>query len=329
MGYQALVIDDNNVCAAVLSALLKKCGITTVIEENGLAALEREDLTSFDLIFADYFMPELDGVETADRIHERAAKQGRNVPVILCTANVNEVKDRQQENIFMILQKPVKRKELELVLESCISRNFLSLEENTGAAEKTESLKISGLDTSYAIKTSGDADIYIKILKEYYNAIDEKINAIRRYAQNFELEAFKIEVHGLKSASRLIGALEFAEFCEKLEKECANYNEEKLLEAAEQFICRYGGYREVLKPYAVTEMPEKSRQKADMVQVKQWLGELRAALDDFDFDEAEKLITCMKQHQLPENYEKVADELQEKLQNIDYDGGIAIIDTVL
>lgn len=332
MTYQALVIDDNSVSAAVLSGLLKKYGIVTVTEENGIAALEREDITSFDLIFTDYLMPEMDGVETAERIKEKASSKDRNIPVILCTGNVEDVKEilQKQGDIAMVLQKPVKQRELEEALESCISWKP-SLIENSSKdmAEGAEQLNIPGLDTTYAIKMSGDVKIYKKILKEYYKAIAGKVAVICKYAQEFNIEAYKIEVHGLKSASRLIGALEFAQFCEKLERDCVKYSVNKLSQMTDQLIYRYEAYGELLKPYVEIAVLDESRREVQKDQVKQWLSDLRAALDDFDFDEAEKIISSMRQYRLPEFYENAAEKLQERIDNIDYEGGIALIDAVL
>lgn len=332
MIYHALVIDDNSVSAAVLSGLLKKCGIVTETEESGIAALEREDITSFDLIFTDYLMPELDGVETAVRIQEKAKEEGRSIPVILCSGNVEEIKEilQQQGIVAMILQKPVKQKELEYALDSCILWKPQFLENSfPNIVEGAESLKIPGLDTAYGIKMSGDIKIYKKILKEYYKAIDGKVTLICKYAQEFNIDAYKIEVHGLKSASRLIGALEFAQFCEKIERECVSYSKTKFSQMTEQLIYRYKAYSELLKPYGEGEIPKESRQEADKVQVKQWLSNLREALENFDFDEAEKIIKVMEQYRLPEPYKNVAEKLREKIDNIDYDGGIAVIDAVL
>lgn len=329
MAYQALVIDDNTVCAAVLSGFLKKYGIVTVMEENGITALQRNDLASFDLIFTDYLMPELDGIETAVRIREQTGEEGKIIPIILCTANVNEVKDLEQKTISMILQKPVKQKELEGVLEHYVPKEILSEKESTDTAKEEEVFRLTGLDTAYAIKMSGDVTTYKKILKEYYKTIDGKTKVLRELAQKSEREVFKIEVHGLKSASRLIGALDFAEFCEKVEKECAGYDEETLLGVAEQLISKYGRYRELLETYVEIEVPETHKKQVEAEQVKQWLLELRTALEDFDYDEAEKILKCMEACRLPELYGDVVKKLQEKIDNIDYDGGIMIIDAAL
>ena len=87
MAYRALLVDDNSVSASVLSGLLKAYGIDTAIAESGVAALGREDLTSFQLIFADYLMPEMNGLETLQKIKEKTQMQGKNIFMFLCTGN--------------------------------------------------------------------------------------------------------------------------------------------------------------------------------------------------------------------------------------------------
>lgn len=326
MVYRALVVDDNSVSVAVLSGLLKKYGIDTATAESGVAALEREDLTSFQLIFADYLMPEMNGLETLQKIKEKTQMQGKNIFMFLCTGNEEEVRKIQMEETVPILQKPVKKRQLEDILKECIS---LEMPDVAQSSDAQETIIIPGLDTAYALERFGDIGIYKEILKEYYRAIKGKSKVISEYAQEFDVEAFKIEVHGLKSASRLIGALDFAQFCERLEKECLDYSRENLLEKAEQFICRYESYLELLKPYGEVLPLGGNRQKADIEQVKQWLIEVKNALEDFDYDQSVAILSTMKQYVLPDVYENVVEKLQEKIDNIDYDGGIAIIDGVL
>lgn len=326
MAYRALVVDDNSVSATVLSGLLKKCGVDTAIAESGVAALEREDITSFQLIFADYLMPEMNGMETLQKIKEKARLQGKSIFMFLCTGSEEEVKKIPMEETLPILQKPVKKQQLEDILKDCISLEMQDVAQSNDAAE---TITIPGLDTAYALERSGDIGTYKEILKEYYRAIKSKTKVLNEYAQGFDTEAFKIEVHGLKSASRLIGALDFALFCEKLEKECLEYSKENLLEKAKQLICRYESYLDVLKPYGEVQSLGGSRQKADIELVKQWLVELKTALEDFDYDQSVEILSTMNQYVLPDIYENLTENLQEKIDNIDYDGGIAIIDGVL
>lgn len=326
MAYRALVVDDNSVSATVLSGLLKKCGIDTAIAESGVAALEREDITSFQLIFADYLMPEMNGLETLQKIKEKAKVQEKSIFMFLCTGSEEEVRKIQTEETFPILQKPVKKQVLEDALKVCIP---LEMSDVAQSSDTAETIKIPGLDTAYALERSGDIRTYKEILKEYYRAIEGKSKVIIQYAKEFDAEAFKIEVHGLKSASRLIGALDFAQVCENLEKECLGYSKENLLEKAEQLIYRYESYLELLKPYGEVQLLNKNRQNADVEQVKQWLTDIKIALEDFDYDQSVEILSTMQQYVLPDTYENVAEKLQQKIDNIDYDGGIAIIDGVL
>lgn len=329
MAYQALIIDDNSVCAAVLSGLLRKCGIIAEMEESAAAAFKREDLTSFDLIFADYLMPEFNGVETARKIREEAEKKQKKIPIILYTANIDEVQEKEKREVSAILQKPVKQKELEDVLRSCISWENISMQETASAQEEKEKLQISGLSCTYAIELSGDIATYKKILKEYYKTIDGRIHMLRVHAQNYEVEAFKIEVHGLKSASRLIGALEFAKFCAKVEDECGSYDDETLLGAAEQLISKYRRFHELLRPYVDIQISKKSKPRAKEEQLVQWFGKVKNALEDFDFDKAENILDEIQEYQLSDFFDDLVKKLQEKMNVIDYAGGIAIIDTAL
>ena len=85
----------------------------------------------------------------------------------------------------------------------------------------------------------------------------------------------------------------------------------------------------MLKPYGEVLPLGGNRQKADIEQVKQWLIEVKNALEDFDYDQSVAILSTMKQYVLPDVYENVIENLQEKIDNIDYDGGIAIIDGVL
>jgi CheY-like chemotaxis protein len=60
-----LVADDDPVARMILSRQLEQLGTTVVTVNDGRAALDAAELQSFDLLFIDRSMPEVNGLEVA------------------------------------------------------------------------------------------------------------------------------------------------------------------------------------------------------------------------------------------------------------------------
>lgn len=65
---QILVVDDNHLNRIVAVAYLSAFGYNASSVESGAEAVELSRKTRFDLIFMDVHMPDMDGIETAERI---------------------------------------------------------------------------------------------------------------------------------------------------------------------------------------------------------------------------------------------------------------------
>ena len=86
--YSILVVDDNKVNVRVLCAFLKHFNVAADTAYSGMEAIEMVQKKEYDLIFMDHMMPEMDGVETTQRIRELDSENAQNVPIVACTANV-------------------------------------------------------------------------------------------------------------------------------------------------------------------------------------------------------------------------------------------------
>lgn len=78
-----LVVDDNQDAAHTLARLLKVLGLDAVAAYCGKTALEEVERCLPSLVFLDLCMPEMDGVETAERI--RQVKDGQAITLIALT----------------------------------------------------------------------------------------------------------------------------------------------------------------------------------------------------------------------------------------------------
>lgn len=86
---RALLVDDIEINLLVAEALLTEYGLGVHCVSGGQQALEALATQSFDIVFLDHMMPEMDGIETARRIRELPGEAGR-VPIVALTANAVE-----------------------------------------------------------------------------------------------------------------------------------------------------------------------------------------------------------------------------------------------
>jgi len=84
---RVLVVEDHAVNRMLATRLLARLGCEVEFAENGRIACERTAKQSYDLIFMDCQMPEMDGYEATRAIREREQDGARRTPIVALTAN--------------------------------------------------------------------------------------------------------------------------------------------------------------------------------------------------------------------------------------------------
>jgi PAS domain S-box-containing protein len=118
-----LVAEDNIVNQRLAVRLLEKRGHRVVVAGNGREALEALAKDTFDLVFMDVQMPEVDGFEATAGIRKREEGTGRHQAVIALTAHAMK-EDRERclaGGMDDYLTKPIGPRELDEVLEKYIA----------------------------------------------------------------------------------------------------------------------------------------------------------------------------------------------------------------
>ena len=82
-----LVAEDNPINQKVVLRMLEKMGHATTIAANGQEALAAVAGHSFDLVFMDLQMPEMDGLTATKCIREREQQTGLHLPIVAMTAH--------------------------------------------------------------------------------------------------------------------------------------------------------------------------------------------------------------------------------------------------
>lgn len=112
-----LLVEDNPVNQLVVKGLLGRLGLTVEVARQGEEALKILRQQDFDLVLMDCNMPLMDGYEATREIRRSGRQTG--LPVIALTANaMPEERERcRRAGMNDYLSKPLRREELEAVLE--------------------------------------------------------------------------------------------------------------------------------------------------------------------------------------------------------------------
>ena len=82
---QVLLVEDDPLNQMVAGALLGKLGVSVTVANNGVEAIEMLEQATFQLVFMDIQMPQMDGYEAVRLIRQRSEWQ--HLPIIAMTAH--------------------------------------------------------------------------------------------------------------------------------------------------------------------------------------------------------------------------------------------------
>lgn len=115
---EILLVDDNRVNRRVFCGLLKQTQIKIVDVGSGRECLDCIRQKRFDVIFLDHMMPEMDGLETMQRMREMEDNLCKDTPVVMLTANAIVGAREQYMSVGFndFLAKPIDQTKLEHML---------------------------------------------------------------------------------------------------------------------------------------------------------------------------------------------------------------------
>lgn len=103
----ALVAEDNAALARVIAFALGKAGFEVRTTRDGAEAWDAAQRMTFDLVVTDLQMPEMNGLELSQRLHE--TEQYADTPLVLLTAKGMELDAaplRESHGVTEMLMKP-------------------------------------------------------------------------------------------------------------------------------------------------------------------------------------------------------------------------------
>ena len=248
-GARALVVDDEPMNLIVSSGMLKRYGMIVTTCGSGKEAIELCRLNDYDVIFMDHMMPSMDGVEAMKKIRFERSKIRTQVPIIAFTANaISSAKEMfRQAGFDGFVGKPVDTVELERVLRRVLPSSLVTFENGDDreiiVPEKKsiiDRLAAIGVDTEKGLfHCQNDSDFYETLLVQYAKDSNDKKDVMSDALTKSDLKSYSIQIHAVKSTSKMIGAISLSEDARLLEEAAKNGDISYIKENHEPMLAKY------------------------------------------------------------------------------------------
>lgn len=321
-----LVVDDNNMNLSVMKLLLKRLECETDLAQSGTQCLEMCREKRYDLILMDHMMPELDGIETLQKLRE---SDGANstTQVIVLTANATAgIKSEYIKNGFSdYLSKPVDVGKLERMLLKYLPQSKIHQLTQGERKERKAAAAGSGLiDRNIGLKyCADDEEVYLDVVRSYHEQGQKYMRELPGLFSERNFPQLAIIVHAVKSTSMTIGAAALSELAKQMEGYAKAGDAIQLDVNREKFM---SDYELVLKETArMVGADEKPPEQAQSVSRAEYLGLCSSLLEKirgYENAEAEELLSRLENVTFDGIAENAAEELSAvaaALGDFDYD----------
>jgi signal transduction histidine kinase/CheY-like chemotaxis protein/HPt (histidine-containing phosphotransfer) domain-containing protein len=227
---QILLAEDNGTNQLVFSKMVQDIGIQLTIAHNGREALERASGGTFDAIFMDMRMPEMDGLEATRKIRALGGALA-DIPIIALTANAfaDDIKACRDAGMNDFVAKPLRKKILIEKLANVATGSVLRCKKAKTAAHAdlpivapaavamTDTAPVLDRAVFDALVDEIDIDGVRATLEPFLAESAQQLAHLRAYACDSNRAEIKEEAHKLKGASGTFGLLQVSELARTLE----------------------------------------------------------------------------------------------------------------
>lgn len=256
---KVLIVDDTPMNLQVIIGLLKRTRVKIDTATSGMGCVEQFGSNRYDMVFLDYRMPEMDGIETLKKLYELYPDKAEKTPIICLTASA-VFGDREKmlaAGFDDYLSKPVNISEMENMMRRYLPADRIHVgdaDSYVGEEEEDELKRlpseihdIDGIVPEKGLEFCGDAEDYMAAIEIYEASIVAKSSEIEMLSKSDDMEAYTTKVHSLKSMSRAIGAEKLADFAFTLEQAGRTGDKEQITEKTGELLEMYRSLREPLQ----------------------------------------------------------------------------------
>jgi signal transduction histidine kinase/HPt (histidine-containing phosphotransfer) domain-containing protein len=240
---RVLAVDDNPGNLRVVKEYLRRTRLRADSVPDGCECVDAvrhalEEGDPYHVILMDYMMPDMDGIETLEKLREEVPGFGAPVVALTADAVAGEREKFLSAGFAAYLSKPITRRELEQSIFALLPKNLIApfpgggfpktpdSPDPEGKPEKpacweSDLLSEHGVSLSEGIKyASGDRDLFREQACTFKDAFASERRVIELKRDDGDWAGMARLVHGLKSWAGYVGAVSVRDTALKIERAC-------------------------------------------------------------------------------------------------------------
>lgn len=210
-----LAVDDLPVNLLVIANLLKETRIKIDTAGSGRECLDKCSQQKYDLILMDHMMPEMDGVQTFEKLHGDKSSPNFETPVIMLTANALAGMREQYMDVGFAdyVSKPVRGAKLEEAIRRNLPESLIKSASPEIPAEAVSTEPSGFADVCSAVPElnvnaalqycCGSAELLNDLLHDFTE--NDHFSDLKAAFEEKRWEDYRRHAHSLKSTSLMIG----------------------------------------------------------------------------------------------------------------------------
>lgn len=231
---KVLLVEDYPVNLVFAEKLLRKFGFTHIdTAENGARAIEKYGANSYDMIFMDCQMPELDGYQTTQKLRQLEEGTPKHTPIVAMTANAM-MGDRERclkAGMDDYLSKPLRAEHVKKILHAwfILDEGKAALPALTSSSSAfNEAYEAPVNMDQFRIFTDGDPAEEKELADLFLEQAQEMITILQQSMGSDKHDVWKSAAHRFKGSSGNLGAMKLYHLCSLAEKHFKDNEASKL-----------------------------------------------------------------------------------------------------
>lgn len=171
-GKNVLIVDDEDVIRTICYRSLDKIGFHVETAENGVKALERMRDKTYEIVFTDFKMPIMDGLELLE--HIKRDFPFSEVIIMTAYATIESAINAMKTGAYDFILKPIKPDQIRIVATKCYEKIQLNEENKALRIANQKLIDLQKMKNKFIALTSHELRTPVSHLKGYLGILNDE-----------------------------------------------------------------------------------------------------------------------------------------------------------